>query len=358
MQLQSLVVKHFRNIEQAELEFSPRLNIITGCNAAGKTSLLEAIHVLARAQSFRSQKINQVMQKGTSSLELVARIGESIPVGVGYSRDGLEVRIRGETVRRLSELASFFPLQLLAGNVHQLLEDGPRYRRRFLDWGLFHVEPGYASEWRRYQRALRQRNAALRNRARDAQIRAWNEDLIRAGESIDRHRAGFLIQLSQPLTNMFSYLVDAQHQITLTYRSGIPEGKSFQTCLDESQEKDREQGYTRHGIHRCDFGFQEGGADLPARLSRGQQKLLVIALQAAQAAYTLERSQQQGGLFLFDDIGAELDIDHQQRVMSCLADSGSQVFVTAINPASLLDRCENIPAKVFHVEHGRFSEVV
>lgn len=360
MLLQSLSVRHFRNIDNADLNFSPGLNIISGLNAAGKTSLVEAVYFLGRANSFRTRKSVDLIQREAPSFELFARIDRNrslgIPVGVGYSKLGLDIRIQGESVKRLSVLAELFPIQLLAGNIHQLLEDGPRFRRRFLDWGLFHVEPSYAQEWRRYQRALKQRNAALRSKASASQISVWNEDLIKSCEIISRLRAQFIDNLTCRFNKLFNFLVDKEHTVTIKYQSGLPTSTDYAACLEQQLGKDREQGYTQYGIHRGDFTFQEAGKDLMLRLSRGQQKLLVIALQLSQPARGTDIDSR--GLYLLDDLGAELDEPHQQRVITCLSEVNVQAFITAIQADSFMKACKNKAFKMFHVEHGIITEVL
>ncbi len=362
MLLQSLSIKRFRNIERAELDFSPGLNVISGCNAAGKTSLLEAIYFLGRANSFRTNKAVELIQRETNDFELFARISRkrtsAIPVGVGYSKQGLDIRVQGETIRRLSELAELFPMQLLAGNIHQLLEDGPRFRRKFMDWGLFHVEPSYAQEWRRYQRALKQRNAALRSKAAPNQIIVWNDDLVNSCQAIDRLRAQFIDNITIDINKLFNFLVNKQHAITIKYQSGIPAGLDYAACLEQQMEKDREQGFTQYGIHRGDFTFQEQGKDLMLQLSRGQQKLLVVALQLSQPAQGQGTDFNSRGLYLLDDLGAELDKQHQKRVIECLTDIDVQGFITTIQADSVLKEYQNSTFKVFHVEHGNIEEVV
>lgn len=362
MAIQTLSIKNFRNISYAELEFSPHLNLITGNNAAGKTSFLEAIHFLGRAQSFRTSRMKRLIQSDASGFELFSRISldndSIIPIGVGFGKNNLQVRIQGESIRQLSQLAGYFPIQLMAGDIHQVLEDGPRYRRRFLDWGLFHVEPNYTFEWRRYHRALKQRNAALRNKAGIPQITIWHDDLIESFDLVNQFREQYLNALHDKFILIFKQLLGNCDDIAIVYRPGIPPGKCYSDCLNAQLAKDREQGFTQHGLHRADFIFQREGQDLLPQLSRGQQKLLIIAMQQAQAEINAGSRLPVEGLFLLDDIGAELDQQHQQRVLNSLAVSNSQIFITAIEVDPLLASCTDIPKRVFHVEHGNITELV
>lgn len=170
MSLRRLEVRDFRCIAATDLEFDGRCNLISGANATGKTSLLEAIFFLGRGRSFRTARNETLIRKGAEELLLTGRFeaGESIrPVGVRYSREGFEARAGGNRIGSLAELASILPVQAIDPEVHRLVEDGPQERRRYLDWGVFHVEPRFVEQWRRYQRALKQRNAALRLKRRN-----------------------------------------------------------------------------------------------------------------------------------------------------------------------------------------------
>ncbi len=360
MPLESLKISRFRNIEPADLVFSPRLNVISGANAAGKTSLLEAIYFLGRARSFRTSHIDRLVRTGESGFELFGRVtrkGQAgVPVGMARQGSSLRIRIKGEDVRRLSDLAAWFPFQVIAGDMHKLLEDGPRHRRRFLDWGLFHVEPGYAETWRRYQRALKQRNAALRARRPLAQISPWNQDLLEAGERLNRLRQAYLDRLQLHLAAEMDEFLPGHAPITLVYRPGTPAGKAFGECLEELAGRDLESGFTRHGPHRGDFRLKSDDRDLVPQLSRGQQKLAVIALKLAQAALAAS-TRGQHSLFLIDDLGAELDTENQQKVLVRLARSEAQVFLTLIDSTAMA-QWPDVARRMFHVEHGEVREVV
>ena len=161
MSLDSLGIEDFRCVERAELQLDGRCNVISGENASGKTSLLEAIFVLGRGRSFRTAKADTLIRNGTGAFQLTARVrgdGTARPLGLRFSRDGIEARYSGRPVAGLAELATVLPVQAIDPEVHRLIEGGPQERRRFVDWGVFHVEPSFVDHWRRYQRALRQRN--------------------------------------------------------------------------------------------------------------------------------------------------------------------------------------------------------
>src|SRR5512145_3033326 len=189
MSLRHLDVRDFRCIASAELDFDDRCNLISGPNASGKTSLLEAIFFLGRGRSFRTPRTETLIRKGAEELLVAGKLaagGRAPPLGVRYSRDGFEARAGGARIGSLAELAVTMPVQAIDPEVHRLVEEGPQERRRYLDWGVFHVEPRFVEQWRRYQRALKQRNAALRSDQPEAVVRAWDPELIDSGQIIAR----------------------------------------------------------------------------------------------------------------------------------------------------------------------------
>lgn len=361
MPIRVLTLQSFRNIESAELAFSPQINLFTGANAAGKTSLLEAVHCLTRTRSFRTSRTSRMVRRGDDGFRLVADVrldsGVSMPVGVGYHDARFEIRINREPVRRLSDLAALFPMQVMAGNIHQLIEEGPRFRRRFLDWGLFHVEPSYAEAWRRYHRILKQRNAALRQRVASAQLRTWDDELVISALQINELRCVYLEKLEARLTPLVSGLLQTRNALRLIYQPGTVAGKSLEESLHHQQTRDRETGMTHSGPHRADIRFEYDGRDLIPSLSRGRQKLLVIALQLAQARMMPDRGQA-SRLILLDDLGAELDASNQQRVFEELAATDAQVFMTSIDPDPWRGRIAADRLAMFHVEHGKVDRMV
>ena len=357
MALINLAVRDFRNIAAADLVFSPQLNLITGCNGAGKTSLLEAVYFLGRVQSFRTSHPNSLIREGADALllrgQLLGANGTMASIGVQRDQKLLQVRMGGRPVRHLAELIAHFPFQLLTPDSHRLLDGGPRYRRRFLDWGVFHVEPAFFPAWQRYSRALRQRNAALRSRLSIREIQLWDNELIAATEILDTLRRTYLDLLLPVLMEYIAALTDMVG-LEWEYRTGWGRKLTYDQALLEGLEGDRRQGFTRLGPHRADLLPTLEGEPAQERISRGQQKQIAIALMLAQAAvYRLSTGR--ASLFLIDDLASELDMTHRSRVLGHLRELDAQIFLTAIEPGSIETQlwCE---ARQFHVEHGRVEE--
>ena len=359
MALQSLDIRDFRNIQNASLTFSSGLNLITGANAAGKTSLLEAIYCLGRVRSFRTTSADEPVRYGQTAYRLVGRVRQSggrvVPVGIERQATGLKVHLDGRTIHRLSDLAGAFPVQVMSGDTESILEGGPRYRRQAIDWALFHVEPPYREYWQRYTRALRQRNAALRARVARAQVRAWDAEIHDTGGQIDTLRSRYFQALQPRLEQMLSDLLPGM-SIGLRYQPGWPAGLELAEVLAQALERDRTLGYTRYGIHRADFSILADGRDARAHCSRGQKKALTVGFMLAQIALQQDRDIGLGG-FLLDDLASELDEAHQERVLTALRDLQAQVFVTAIEGIRA-DHNVWQQTKRFHVEHGEIQEVL
>lgn len=359
MGLISLAIRDFRNIAEADLAFSPQLNLITGSNGAGKTSVLEALFYLGRAQSFRTTHPANLIREGASSLLITGRHldrhGTVVPVGIERDKANVRIRMAGRPIRQLAELVAQFPFQLLNPDTHQLLEGGPRHRRRYLDWGVFHVEPAFFPAWQRYNRSLRQRNAALRASATAKEIQLWDPELVAAAEVLDSQRQDYLKKLLPVLGRYLAELVDIEG-LDWDYRPGWPRKYGFAEALAEALEGDRRQGFTRIGPHRADLLPTLDKHPAQERISRGQQKQIVSALMLAQAeVYQLVHGQ--ACQFLIDDLASELDTDHRKRVLAQLQRLQAQIFLTAIDEA-MIDTSSWPEQRRFHVEHGKVSEVI
>ena len=355
----SLEICDFRNFKNATLTFSPGLNLITGKNAAGKTSFLEAIYCLGRVRSFRTHMLDQSIRYGQSSFRLIGQVlpvaGRQIPIGIEKQTAGLTVHLDGKVIRRLSDLAGYFPVQVLSADTPTILNGGPKVRRQSLDWALFHVEQAYRDVWQRYARILRQRNAALRAQVPYGEVRVWDRELIEAAGEMDIFRRSYFSALEPRLLAELESLLP-EVEITFAYQPGWPANTTLAEGLERSLEKDHATGYTRYGPHRADFKLQIGGRSVFDNCSRGQQKAITVAFMLAQVKLQYDR-EVPAGAFLLDDLTSELDEDFRLRVLAALRELNTQVFVTAIEGGSI-DTAAWPSARRFHVEHGCIQEVV
>ena len=340
MRVVRLDITGFRNLEPVQIDCAPRLNVLTGPNASGKTSVLEALYFLGRGRSFRTRLPRELIQTGASAFRVVGMMSGSddrrIPIGIERTLHELTARIGGVPTRSLAELARQTPVLLLNPDSHRLLEDGPQQRRQFMDWGLFHAEPGFLDAWRRYSTALRHRNAALRSGAAQRMVDAWDGELATAATVLDQWRATFCKALEGVLARLTEQTL-ALAEVRVDYRRGWPlepPERGFAEWLHSGRDSDRQQGHTRLGPHRADFVIRIAQRSLTEALSRGQQKLLVIALILAQAEL-YQRHVGDACILLVDDLPAELDAANRVRVMQTLAQLDTQLFITTIDPGLL-----------------------
>ena len=357
MFLTQLDIRQVRNLHEITLNPSKHCNYIYGANASGKTSVLEAIYLLSIARSFRTTHIKHVISHEHSHLQVFARVqnnSDSTAVGLERSIKKTRIRINGADVKQVSELSALLPVQIINPDVHKLLEQGPKYRRQFIDWGVFHVEHEFLSAWQQYYRVLKQRNAALRKKLAKNSITLWDEQLIQFAKKITLSRetylSGFLPIFNRYVDKLMGLSVE------INYQRGWNSEFSFTDSLNASFDKDFHKGFTSLGPHRADLEISYKGTLVQNCFSRGQQKLLVCAMRLAQITH-LKTLMNQQSILLVDDLAAELDLEHRQNLIELLVDTKAQLFVTATEQNSFVLPPE-IESKMFHVEHGVLKEVV
>lgn len=349
MRIESVTIEDFRVIEHVELDLSPGVNLIWGDNGAGKTSILEAVFVAARGRSFRHQEAGPFIRTGTDQSRIVTHLlddgGRTHVLGVERGSTEQRVRLDGQDLNRRSEQVRALPLLLLTPNSHALIEGPPELRRRYLDLGMFHVEQHYQRWYSDYHRALRQRNAALRHQS--AAATSWDGVLCEAAQALGDARHRYVDELAIACADVLADIApDVQVQIKL--RSGWDDASSLVDQLTQRLEVDRRQGFTGVGPHRADIVIRAAQSAAAKRLSRGQQKLVILALTLGQAR-VLERHTGIRPVLLLDDLPAELDRGHRDRVMGFVEQWAGQALISAVEPDSL-----GLPsnARVFHVEQG------
>lgn len=349
MPLGSFRAERFRCLTAVELELDPGANLFIGPNASGKTSLLESAFFLSRGRSFRSRRRESLIAYGQDDFliagQTLATTGP-VPLGVRVSRKATEWHVGGAIAAGIADLAEQFPAQVIDPEVHKLLEEGPGRRRRYLDWGVFHVEHSFLPTWRRYHQALRQRNAALKQDAGDMDLVVWDRELAATGEELARQRDAYLRRLREPLAAIGGALLDSP--IALEHQPGWDRDLPLLEALGANRRRDRRYRSTQLGPHRGDVVVQIAGHPAKDHVSRGQQKLVAAGLMLAQLEVQEQEKPGRSALLL-DDPAAELDAENLSRLMKLVRNVPAQLWVTALKPevgALLSD------AQLFHVEHG------
>jgi len=331
----------------------PELNFISGDNGAGKTGILESLVVLSRGRSFRTTQATELIGPEQARFSVYAEIlrddGQSHRLGLERSGKHWKARKNASDLAQISQLTRSLPLVLVEPNSHLLVSGTPEFRRKFLDWGVFHVEQEFLETWRRFSRVLKQRNSALRQRQEDV-LDSLDALMIPLGTKLNDFRKEHSESINRELLGLLAALSPDLDQITLDYQSGWGDG-FYEEALLESRGRDLERGATSLGPHRADLVLARGRISARAVLSRGEQKLLSSALLLSQAE--LLSSLGERPLILLDDLASEFDQAHFRNVLSKALERGGQVWVTGTQIPDLL-----VPHSVFHVKHGAAQEML
>lgn len=357
MIIRTLKATSFRNLSALSIEPSERFNLIYGLNGSGKTSLLETIYFLSLGRSFRTSQTKRVIQYEADAFSVFGMVvdqnGISVATGIEKDRQGkVRIKVGNELTSSQAELAKALPIQLINPDSYCLLTDGPKLRREFMDWGVFHVEHSFFGLWQRFQRALKQRNAGLQQKAPFSHIKAWDPEVVQTGEELARLRKEYVQKLTNKFFPILSNLIELP-ELSLSYYRGWDEEKELGEILESNFQRDMALGYTHLGPQRADLVIKTQGFPVQDILSRGEQKLLVLALRLAQGAL-LRDLINKNCVYLLDDIAAELDIERRGHVVRFLSQLEAQVFATAVDQGSLM---ELKGAQMFHVEHGVVKSV-
>jgi len=358
MPLKRLTVKYLRNLTDVDIQPSERVNLFYGINGSGKTSVLEAISVLGMGRSFRSHKLAPLIQQSQKQFTVFGKITDSqreLPIGVSREKSGASlIKVDGVAVSSASALAEHLPFQVINAHTFQLLEGSPKVRRQFIDWLVFHVEPGFMPAWKGLDRCLKHRNSLLRHgRIAAAELVPWDRELVQLATKIHAYRKQILEVFFERFQTLVSEFVSVEG-LGISYYRGWDKEREYEQVLVDNFEKDVARGYTQSGPQRADLRITVKGQTAAEILSRGQQKLLVCALRIAQG-YVFTEMTERNCIYLMDDLPAELDRKHRQLLAYWLDAMECQVFVTGVEKAVLLDtwaQQQDTEKRVFHVEQG------
>lgn len=352
MSLISLDILRLRNLYSVSLEPDPHLNLIVGSNASGKTSLLEAIYLLGRAQSFRTAANVRLISDGESRCIVAGRIkaeGFEHRIGISIAAGQRQIRIDGRGVKSRAELLRLVPIRIVDPSLYRLLEEAPRLRRRFLDWGVFYGDSDFLPAWRHYHRALQQRNAALKAVDREG-AELWGREVAKYGKIVSQSRQRYL-QVFGAQLGILGRQLGLGTEMDVRYLPGWNAEKALEAVLVDDLQRDLRYGCTHSGPHRDDFCILIDGHGVRHRFSRGQMKLLVHALVVAQGQL-LGRP----AVLLIDDLASELDLENQALLRELLVQTQEQIFITATQPEALAG-FGSWRHRMFHVEQGRVIPV-
>ena len=353
MFLEKISIKKLRNIKEADLKLNHRTNVIIGENAAGKTTFLEAIDILSRGRSFRTNKIESLVQAGQTELYVGAISGpKRKKLEIKKSKYKTSVFVDSKEEKQQSKIAENLAVQAIHPNSHALIEGSPSERRAFLDWGLFHVEQNFKKEYAAYLKILKQRNEALKARKSDEKI--WMEQLAPIGTKITKMREEYIYSLKDHLCIMQQHIMP-DIDLVFRYDKGWGKDQDFLSALKEKNNIDLERGYTSCGPQNADIKIELNNKDAQKICSRGQQKLIANIMLLSQSRNFFERKGFPS-IIIIDDLSAELTLEMQERVLERLFETKSQIFLSALNDSVLADILCEMDTNVFHVEHGEIMQ--
>ena len=332
--IKKLSLTHFRNFQQISIDLSSGFNIVYGHNGSGKTSLLESIYLLGLGRSFRTHKLNRLIQQGCDQLVVfadIASLDTSHTISIEKSQHGnRQYHLDAQEPHSVSEIASLLPLQFISTFSYQYFMEGPDIRRRFMDWGLFHVKrKAFFPHWQRYCRALKQRNNALKQRVSRQEIAIWDAELVSSGELLHAQRKDYVQAYCVEFARMLQRLLP-QYELTLRYQKGWASGRTLEQALSENYSNDLRLGYTSNGVHRADLQLYVGEIPVDDVLSQGQLKIAAYALYLSQGMHVSKVSDNSVS-YLIDDLPSELDPIRRSELANVLLDLPGQVFVTGIS---------------------------
>ena len=361
MELRSLRIENLRLIEHLSLEFGPRWNLLVGPNGAGKTSLLEAAYLLSHGRSFRTAAKDVLIRHGSNGYSVYGEVfrgtlvrTERVGVSRGVSR--LEARLNGLALAAGELLRTTAVLCFEPGS-HALISGASEERRRFLDWGVFHVEQDFLVAWRRYQRALKQRNAWLRSGDDGTVLDIWDHELVTAADVLTRMREDYF-QAWQPFAIvLLGELLGELGEPRLHFYPGFAAGQSLAAVLTAQRKRDLARGHTGAGPHRADWSVTFDDVTRREHLSRGQEKLCAFACVMAQARLFAHLANEWPVLCL-DDVSSEIDQEHQRKILAIVDASGAQVLATATHLPSAFEAMDVRVVTRFHVEQGAATRML
>ena len=353
--IETLNINNLRGLEETSLSLGPSVNLWTGDNGAGKTSILEAVSILSAGRSFVTARTKSIVRFGADALTIFGRVRQNdqshgLALQVSRSNDR-RLRFDGMRAQGQAVLGRVLPVLVLAPQMPGLVVGPPSDRRSFLDWGAFHWSGGSSREFSFLARALSQRNAGLRSGIlREDEVDVWDHQIAKLGEVVNGWRQEFVdavIPRFYELINLLGVDID----LRLEYKKGWG-GSCLYQALNDGRARDLRSRTSHVGPHRADFELHRGELKAADTLSRGQLKIISLALVFAQLEVVKARGR--SPVLCFDDPGAELDAANLGLVWDVVLGLNCQVLATGITESRIgLNLGKVRDFRVFHVKHGQ-----
>ena len=366
MHVNSIILKHYRNYEYADVKLNKEINVLYGNNAQGKTNLLESIYLLTTGKSYRTKKDKELIAfknpYAKISIHFHNQDGENTGEIILSSDQKKRIKINEVPINKIGQLMGFFNAVLFSPEDLELVKSGPSERRKFIDICISQLRPQYFYLLQQYIKILQQRNHLLKNISKKKELKdtleVWDEKLIKTGVMIIQNRIIFIKQIRDLATQIHGSITQGGEKLEIFYQSniGIAENvedinelkKQYKNRLKQYQKREIEYGITLVGPHRDDICFMINGNILKMYGSQGQQRTVVLSLKMAEMEYIKENIGEYPVLLL-DDIMSELDVNRQNYILNHI--KNKQVIITCTSTDTFDKINENI--SFFHIEKGK-----
>ena len=365
MILKKISILNFKNIREATLDLSPKLNCFLGSNGEGKTNFLDAVYYLSFCHSSSNPIDSQIITHGEGFFVIDGQYeneaGDPLNVYCGMKR-GTKKHFKRDKkeYKRFSQHIGLIPLILVSPADQSLIAGGSEERRRLMDVVISQYDNTYIDALNSYNKALQQRNALLKMETEPdpSLLDIWEQEMARHGERIYHARESFVERLVPVFQNIYNHVADGREEVSLRYVSHAQRGDLLDV-IQRDRFKDRAVGYSLHGIHRDDLEMMLGGYQMKREGSQGQNKTFVLALKLAQFDFLRRTASQTTPLLLLDDIFDKLDAKRVERIVSLVSGDGfGQIFITDTNRDHLDRILSNVSYdyKLFDVVDGEIKE--
>jgi DNA replication and repair protein RecF len=358
MILQNIQLRNFRNLSSAQIELAPGFNFFFGENGAGKTSILESIYYLGLGRSFRSNSWRNLTSHQADFFSLKAQVADMSDAdncfAISHKRAASGERtisIAGDEASSQLELARLLPIQYIGVDTNLLFSAPTSDRRRFMDWGVFHLQPIFYPSWLSYCKLLKQRNCLLKKNPAYSELRSWDLAMEECAACLDSCRASYCEKFSKAVDGLWQEF-GLPSKIDIRYRRGWDSTVDFAAALKSSYEQDLRYGNTRCGPHRAGFTVYCNDRLAVEVLSQGQQKLLSYVLRLCQGI-VMHTDTDESPIYLIDDLASEFDDIRVGQVLRLLGSLKAQVLITAVYSKHLPDNSPLLAAaSSFRVKDG------
>ena len=352
MIIKSITLRNFRNYDYAKVDFDPKLNIIVGDNAAGKTNLVEAIYFLSLARSFRTSETSDLIKNKRQFSEIEAKVEQDTinkDIVALMTSSSKKFVCNDKPIRKLSDLSKLINVIVFEPKDTLMFSDSPLVRRNFLDINLSKKSPIYLENLMVFEKLLRERNAILKSDIVDKiQLKVVTDQMIDVEETICKYRAAYVNEINNILSKLITKLKGENQIAQLVYMPFMKIDDKFKSYCARAYanniESDVKHRMTQLGIHREDIKMVLNGKDISEQGSQGENRIAVIALKVA--PYFLIEDKAQKPIVILDDVMSELDDDHKKRLLTFVREDLEQVFITTtktnIKDASIYEVSQHI----------------